>query len=192
MEEERRVSDMKNLAIFLADGFEEIEGLAVVDLCRRAGLTVTMAAIGASLTVNGSHGIRVEADALLENLDFNKLDMLILPGGKLGTQNLEACGALMEKVDAFFEGGKYVAAICAAPSILGHRGILEGRRACCYPGFEEQLKGADVVYEPAVTAGNVITGRGMGCSIHFALKIIEVCCGQERAEQIAKQVVFPG
>lgn len=181
---------MNKLAIFLADGFEEIEGLTVVDLCRRAGLDITTAAIGGTLMVNGSHGIRVEADTLLEKLPFDEMDMLILPGGKLGTRNLESCGPLMEKVDAFFESGKYVAAICAAPTILGHRGILEGRTACCYPGLEDQLKGASVVYEPAVRDGNVITGRGMGCSTPFALKIVEVCCGAEKAEQIAKQVVF--
>lgn len=181
---------MEKLAIFLAEGFEEIEGLTVVDLCRRAGLSITTAAIDSSLMVKGSHGIRVEADTLLEKLDFDEMDMLILPGGKLGTQNLEGCGPLMEKLDAFFKGGKCVAAICAAPTILGHRGILEGKTACCYPGLEDQLRGANVVYEPAVTDRNVITGRGMGCSVPFALKIIEVCCGQEKAEQIAKQVVF--
>lgn len=181
---------MRNLAIFLADGFEEIEGLTVVDLCRRADLSITMVSIGSSLTVNGSHGIKVEADVLLADFDFSSVEMLILPGGKVGTQNLESCNKLMEQVDAFYQTGKYVAAICAAPSILGHRGILDGRKACCYPGFEEHLKGANVVYEPTVTSDHVITGRGMGCSIPFGLAIIAACKGQDEADKIAGQIVY--
>ncbi len=182
---------MDHLAIFLADGFEEIEALTVVDLCRRAGLSITTVSIQDRLMVDGSHGIRVEADVLLQDLDFSRFEMLILPGGKKGTQNLEACKELMGQVDAFYQSGKHVAAICAAPSILGHRGILEGHRAVCYPGFEEQLKGAEVLDVPAVTDGTVITGRGMGCSIPFGLAIIAACRGQEKADEIARQVVYP-
>lgn len=182
---------MDNLAIFLAEGFEEIEGLTVVDVCRRAGLKITMVSVGESLTVKGSHGICVVADELLSEADFSAFEMLILPGGKLGTVNLEKCGALMEQLDAFWKSGKYVAAICAAPSILGHRGILQGRRACCYPGWESHLEGAETVDGPAVIDGNVITGRGMGCSIPFGLAIIEVCRGRDAEEAIAKQIVYP-
>ncbi len=179
-----------NLAIFLADGFEEIEGLTVVDLCRRADLAITMVSIGETKTVHGSHGILVEADKVLSEVDFAEFDMLILPGGKRGTQNLEACEPLMGQVDAFDKAGKYVAAICAAPSILGHRGILKGRKACCYPGFEEHLEGAQVVYEPAITCGHIITGRGMGCSIPFGLAIVAACNGTEASRAIAKQIVY--
>lgn len=181
---------MKKLAIFLADGFEEIEGLTVVDLCRRAGLDITMVSIGESLMVKGSHGIQVKADIRLQEADFNSLDMIILPGGKAGTANLEQCGPLLEQTDAFYQAGKYVAAICAAPSILAHRGILDGRKACCYPSFEQHLAKAELVREPAVVSGNVITGRGMGCSIPFGLAIIGVCCGQEKADEIAAQIVY--
>ncbi len=181
---------MKNLAIFLADGFEEIEGLTVVDLCRRAKLDITMVSIGEDLEVTGSHGIKIWADKRLSELDFEAMDMLILPGGKRGTENLENCVPLMEKLDAFYQAGKFVAAICAAPSILGHRGILKGRKACCYPGWESHLEGAEVVREASVVSGNVITGRGMGCSIPFGLEIIAACCGKETAEEIAERVVY--
>lgn len=183
---------MERLAVFLADGFEEIEGLTVVDVCRRAGLDVAMVAIGDSRTVNGSHGIRVEADRLLSETDFGSIDMLILPGGKLGTVNLEQCAPLMEQIDAFYRTGKYVAAICAAPGILAHRGILAGKRACCHPSVEPQLTaaGAELVRDPAVIAGNVITGRGMGCSVPFGLAIVSVCRGREKADAIAEQIVY--
>lgn len=181
---------MDKLAIFLADGFEEIEGLTVVDLCRRAGLDITMVSIGESAVVKGSHGIQVTADKLLPELDFNSLDMLILPGGKAGTANLEQCGPLLKQLNAFYQAGKYVAAICAAPSILAHLGILKGRRACCYPSFEAHLQDAELVREPAAVSDNVITGRGMGCSIPFGLAIIAACRGQEKADEIAKQIVY--
>ncbi len=185
---------MNQLAIFLADGFEEIEGLTVVDLCRRAGLEITMVSIGETVTVKGSHGIVVTADQTLSDTDFASMEMLILPGGKAGTVNLENCVPLMEQIDAFYRSGKYVAAICAAPSILAHRGILKGRRACCYPTFESHLAagGADVAREAAVISDHVITGRGMGCSIPFGLAIIAACCGQEKADAIAEQIVYGG
>ncbi len=183
---------MKRLAIFLADGFEEIEGLTVVDLCRRAGLDITMVSIGETVTVNGSHGIVVTADRTLADLDFESVEMLILPGGKAGTVNLENCAPLMEQIDRFYQAGKYVAAICAAPSILAHRGILKGRRACCYPTFEAHLTagGAEVTREPAVRSDTVITGRGMGCSVPFGLAVVAACCGQEKADAIAEQIVY--
>ena len=181
---------MKKLAVFLADGFEEIEGLTVVDLCRRAGLSVVMVSVSNSLTVTGSHGIEIKADELLSQTDFQELDMLILPGGKKGTQNLESCTYLMEQLDASYAAGRQIAAICAAPSILGHRGILKGRKACCYPGWEAHLEGADVVYEETAVSGNVITGRGMGCSVAFGLAVIAACCGRKEADRIGEQIVY--
>ncbi len=180
---------MNKIGIFLAKGFEEIEALTVVDICRRAGITVNMVSVG-DLVVEGSHGIQVTADALLQEVDFEEFDMLVLPGGMPGTRNLEACDVLMEQVDAFYERGKYVAAICAAPSVLGHRGILKGREACCYPGFEEELTGAKVVYDPVAVSDHVITSRGMGCAIDFALVITEVFCGTDMSEQLAKAVIY--
>lgn len=181
---------MNKIAVFLADGFEEIEALTVVDICRRAGIEVIMTSVGDSKEVEGSHGIRIQADELFEEVDFDSLDMLVLPGGMPGTRNLEAHKGLMERVDSFYKEGKYIAAICAAPSILGHRGIVKGRRACCYPGFEEQMEGAQVVYEPTAVSGHVITGRGMGCAIPFALAVTAVFCGQEKADELAEGIVY--
>lgn len=181
---------MSKIAIFLAGGFEEIEALTVVDICRRAGIMVTMVSMEKDKIVEGSHGISVCADVLFEEMDFSSLDMLVLPGGMPGTRNLEAHQGLMKQLDTFYKEGKYVAAICAAPTVLGHRGILEGRKACCYPGMEEELTGAEVTYDPVAISGHVITSRGMGCAILFGLAIVSVFYGRDRAEELAKGIVY--
>ena len=156
---------MSKIAIFLANGFEEIEGLTVVDICRRCGLTIDMVSITEEKQVMGSHKIPVTADMTLSQVNFEEYDCLVLPGGGQGTKNLEACEHLMQQIDAFYASGKYIAAICAAPSIFGHRGILKGKRACAYPCFEDHLEGAAVTAGPVEVDGNVITSRGMGTSI---------------------------
>lgn len=183
---------MSKIAVFFAEGYEEIEALTVVDICRRAGIEVQMVSVSGEQTVKSSHGVGVQMDTTFEAVDFDSLDMLVLPGGMPGTRNLEAHQGLMEQVDAFYRAGKYVAAICAAPSILGHRGILQGRKAGCYPGFEEQLTGAQVSLDPASVDGNVITGRGMGCAIPFGLAIVAQLQGQEQADRIAEGIVYLG
>ena len=116
--------------------------------------------------------------------------MIVLPGGGLGTQNLEACEALMAQVDAFVAQGRPVAAICAAPSILGHRGFLKGRKACSYPSFESHLEGAEVMHQPAVIDGNIVTGRGMGAAVPFALAVLEKLQGADTAQKMAAQIVY--
>ena len=181
---------INKVGIFFATGYEEIEALTVVDLLRREDIDITMISITGNQTVKGSHQIAVEMDCLLEKVDFSQLDMLVLPGGGEGTRGLEACEALMQQVDTFYQAGKYICAICAAPSILGHRGMLNGRRACSYPAFEDQLEGAQVQQMQAVVDGNVITGRGMGCSIPFALAIVEQIKGAEAAKQLAEKIVY--
>lgn len=181
---------MRRAAVFLATGYEEIEALTVVDLCRRAGVETDMVSVTGEREVTGSHGISVTADQLLEQIAFAEYDMLILPGGMPGTKNLEAQEALMEQIDAFAEAGKYIAAICAAPSIFGHRGILQGRRACCYPSFESHLAGAEVTQNPVEISGNVITSRGMGTAIPFGLAIVGVLAGKEAADRLAEGIVF--
>lgn len=184
---------MSRLAIFFGTGYEEIEALAVVDILRRAGIEISMVSINDTREVTGSHHITVKMDQLLSEVNFDEISGIVLPGGLMGTENLEACKPLMEQVDAFVKEGKLAAAICAAPSILGHRGHLQGRRACIYPGMEEHLKGAEVVMEaPAVTDGNVITGRGMGAAIPFALKLLEKLQGRAEAEEMAERIVFKG
>lgn len=181
---------MAKTALFLADGYEEIEALAVVDIFRRAGIETDMVSVSNELLTNGSHNIQVMADKLLKDICFDEYDMLVLPGGLKGMQNLEACEILMKEIDSFYEKDKYIAAICASPSIFGRRGILNGREATAYPGFEEELKGATVIDAGAVRYGHVITGRSMGSAIEFGLLLVETLLGEEKAEEIAQQIVF--
>lgn len=181
---------MSKIAIFFATGFEEIEALAVVDICRRMELAVDMVSVTDERSVEGSHGIVVQMDKVFSEVDFDKYDMLVLPGGGLGTKNLEACQELMARLDAFYAAGKYIGAICAAPSIFGHRGFLKGRRACCYPSFESHLEGARVTKGPVEVDGHVITSRGMGTALDFGLAIGGVFCGQEKADDMAAKIVY--
>lgn len=181
---------MKNIAVFFAEGFEEIEALTVVDLCRRAGVQTRMVSVTGQRKVTGSHQIAVGMDALFEEVDFSLLDMIVLPGGMPGTKNLEAHEGLMSQVDAFYSAGKGVAAICAAPSIFGHRGLLKGRKACCYPGFEKDLEGAEVIYDTVAVSNHVITSRGMGCAIDFSLAIISELCGKEVADKMSEAIIY--
>ena len=133
---------MSKACIFLADGFEEIEGLTVVDILRRAGVEIHMVSITGETKVTGSHGIEIKCDTCIGQENFSETELFVLPGGMPGTKNLGACKALTELLAASFEAGKKLAAICAAPSVLGDLGILKGKKACCYPGFEEHLTGA--------------------------------------------------
>ena len=181
---------MKKIAIFFAKGYEEIEALAVVDICRRCGLTIDMVSVTEEKQVEGAHGILVGMDKTFSEVDFGQYDMLVLPGGGEGTKNLEAHEALMAQVDAYYAAGKYIGAICAAPSIFGHRGILKSKKACCYPSFESHLEGAEVTAGPVEISDNVITSRGMGTAIDFGLAIAEVFCGKEVAEDMAKAIIY--
>lgn len=181
---------MKKIGVFFAPGFEEIEALTVVDVCRRAGIEVEMISVEDTDWVEGSHGIRTGMDQPLSQVDTETLDMLVLPGGMPGTVNLERCVPLMEALDRFYQTGRWVAAICAAPRIFAHRGFLEGRRATIYPGMEQELEGAAVTCDGAVTDGHVITGRGMGCAIDFALSIVEALQSFEAAGEISKSIVY--
>ncbi len=181
---------MNRIGVFFAEGYEEIEALTVVDLLRRADIRVDMVSITAEKTVKGSHGIAVGMDQVLSEADFSAFDGIVLPGGMPGTKNLEHCEELMKQVDAFMKDGKLVCAICAAPSILGHRGHLQGRKATAYPGMEGELTGAEWVADKAVTDGNIITARGMGCAIAFGLAIIEKLKGEQAADEMAQKVVY--
>lgn len=181
---------MSKIAIFFATGYEEIEALTVVDICRRCNVEIDMVSVTEEEQVTGSHGISVEMDKLFSEANFEEYDMLVLPGGMPGTRNLEAHEGLMAQVDAFCGAGKYIGAICAAPSVFGHRGILKGKNACCYPGFESHLEGATVSTNPVEVDGNVITSRGMGTAIEFALAIVALFCGTEKAEEMAKSIIY--
>ena len=181
---------MAKTAIFLANGFEEIEALTVVGLLRRAKIEITTASITGDKMVEGSHGIKVEADALLADVDFDSLDMIILPGGMPGTKNLDACESLKAKIAEFDKENKMLGAICAAPTVYGKMGLLNGKKACCYPGCEGDLLGADVVTDETAKDGNIITSRGMGTAIPFGLAIIEHFCGKDVADAMAKAIVY--
>lgn len=181
---------MTNTAIFLADGFEEIEGLMVVDLLRRVGIKVDMVSISDSLTVTGSHKIAVTADKLLKDIDFNTYELLVLPGGMPGTTRLGACEKLCTEVVKVCESGKKIAAICAAPTVFGKLGLLKGKKACCYPDMEDGLLGAEVSFEAVTVDGNITTSRGLGTALSFALSLIEQLLDKETADDLAKKVVY--
>ena len=181
---------MSRIAIFFSEGYEEIEALTVVDLCRRAKLEIDMVGIAGEMVVTGSHGISVKMDKTLQELDFSAYDMLVLPGGLRGTQGLESCESLMKQIDSFYGAGRDIAAICAAPSIFGHRGILKDRNACSYPDFESHLEGAKVSKNPVECSDHVMTSRGMGTAMDFGLAIVERFCGKERRDALAKQIVY--
>ena len=181
---------MKKVCVLLADGFEEIEGLTVVDLLRRAKIYVDTISIMDDYIVHGAHGINVQTEDLFDEVDFDEFDMVVLPGGMPGTLNLKEHEGLRNLIGEFDKKKKYLAAICAAPSILSELGILKGRKACAYPSFEEGLDCAQDVHEAAVTDGHVTTGRGMGAAIPFALKLTELLCGTEKANEIAESIVY--
>jgi 4-methyl-5(b-hydroxyethyl)-thiazole monophosphate biosynthesis len=183
---------MNKIAIFMADGFEEIEGLTVVDIVRRAGIDIDMVSIGGRLEVNGSHGIVIKADKIIADINKDDYNMLVLPGGKVGTENLENCEELVDMIGNFYGAGKYIAAICAAPSIFAHRGFLMGRKATSHPAFESHLTegGATVTHAPVEIDSGIITGQGMGASIEFALAITGIMAGREKADSIAEAIVY--
>lgn len=182
---------MSRIGIFFAEGYEEIEALTVVDLVRRAGLTIDMISVSGAGEVTGSHGITVKMDRTLSETDFSRMDMIVLPGGTAGTTGLENCGVLMDRLDEFYQSGdKYIAAVCAAPSIFGHRGYLKGRKATSYPTFESHLEGAVVTRAAAEVDGHIITGRGMGGSIPFGLAIVEQFLGKNAADELAEKIVY--
>lgn len=181
---------MKHVKVFLADGFEEIEGLTVADLLRRAGVGVDMVSVTGRLGISGAHGIRVEADVLFEEADCDEADMLVLPGGMPGTVHLQEHQGLKELLEDFYSREKYIAAICAAPSILGGLGFLKGRRACSYPSKENELTGAEVVRTPVAVDGNIITSRGMGTAIPFSLELISILCGAEKSDAVRESIIF--
>lgn len=169
--------------MFLANGFEEVEALFPLDLLRRAGLSVTTVGIGGDRIV-GSHGIAVEADISDTMYRDSKPEMVILPGGMPGTLNLDKSPTVESALRAARANGSYLAAICAAPMVLGKRGYLEGKRATCFPGFEEHLLGAAATGAGVEIDGKVITAKGMGVAMEFGLALVGVLCGQEKADEL--------
>ena len=181
---------MSKIGIFMADGCEEIEGLTVVDIVRRAKMEIVMISITGKREVTSSHQVTFLTDALAAEVDYDTLDGIVLPGGMPGTLNLQADETVNKVIRQFAAEGKLVCAICAAPSVLGAAGILEGKWATCHPGFEEKLTGAKVEEKEVVVDGNVITSRGMGTAIPFALEIVRYFADDETVEQVRKGLVY--
>lgn len=173
--------------VFLANGFEEVEALTPVDFLRRCELDVKTVGVSGEVAL-GSHRIPVVCDITVDEVDLEQADAVILPGGMPGTLNLEACQTVQDAVKWCVEHDKWVGAICAAPSVLGHMGVLEGKRATCFPGFEQELKGAKVCVEPVVRDGKIITSRGAGTASQFAFALIEALCSPEQAARMKASV----
>jgi 4-methyl-5(b-hydroxyethyl)-thiazole monophosphate biosynthesis len=171
--------------VFLADGFEEIEAVVTIDILRRAEVEVQTISISSHKEVTGAHGISIIANQLFEGVDFSDAEMLILPGGMPGTKNLEEHARLKTLLAEQAAKCGYIAAICAAPSILGKMGLLRGKEAVCFPGFESTLLGASLSTEKVVHSNTTITAKGAGAATDFALKLVELLKGKTKALQIA-------
>ena len=171
------------IPVFLANGFEEIEALATVDILRQAGVEVVTVGVGGKNAV-GAHGIAVCADIVEDELNIAAIDGVVLPGGMPGTTNLEASNVVQSTVASAYKRGLLVAAICAAPSILGHGGYLSGKKATCYPGFEQELTNAIVTNTGVVRDNNIITASGAGVAVDFALELVRYLVSDEMADAI--------
>lgn len=181
---------MAKIYTFLGEGFEMVEALAVVDVLRRAGSEVVTVSVGKGKAVLSSHNVNVIADTLFEDNNYSDADCLFLPGGMPGTTNLGAHSGLASILKKQAASGKCVAAICAAPSVLGHLGILNGKNATCFPGFEDQLFGANLCKDRVVKDGQIFTSRGMGTAIDLGLALVENFYTKEVAEKISSGIQY--
>lgn len=175
--------------VLLGTGFEETEAIAPVDLLRRAGIEVMTVGLQAK-TVYGSHHIGIEADITIDEMDLTKLSMLVLPGGLGGVASIRGCAPAMDAIRFAHQNGKWLAAICAAPTILAEMGILSGKTAVCYPGCEEGMENVTIAAQAAVRDSNIITGTSAGCAVAFGLALIEALKGAAEAQRIAQQIVI--
>ena len=175
--------------LFLADGFEECEALAPLDILRRANIEIKTVGIGSN-TIVGSHGISVNCDTINKDLTFDNLKGIILPGGMPGALNLENSQTVQDTIDYCVNNNLLISAICAAPQILGHKGILKGKNATCFPGFEEELKGACFKDEKVVCDGNIITACGAGAAFEFGFKILEYFTDKDTTNNLKNTMRF--
>jgi 4-methyl-5(b-hydroxyethyl)-thiazole monophosphate biosynthesis len=175
--------------VHLADGFEEIEALTVVDVLRRAGIEVKTVSVTGSVNVRGVHDITVIADLLFQEADYAGCEMIVLPGGMPGTTNLAGHEGLIRQIGSFAQNGKWIAAICAAPSILGKMSLLKGRRATSFPGYENDMVGVEYTEERVVLDGKFITSRGAGTAMEFALKLVALLKDEQTAVALRKKMI---
>ena len=181
---------MKTIFVFLADGFEEIEALTPVDVLRRAGLSVQTVSVMDEQVVKGAHGVPVMADKMFADVNPEDAEMILLPGGMPGATNLDAHEGLSKMILEFAKAKKDFAAICAAPLVLGNRGLLEGKNATCYPGFETYLQGAEYTAALVEKDDNFITGKGPGAAMEFAFAIVEKYCGAGMVSELKKGMMI--
>lgn len=175
---------MGTIYAFFADGFEEIEAFTSIDVLRRAGLNVEMVTVTEEEVVMGAHDVPVICDSFFKDCDFSDADLILLPGGMPGAGTLSKHGDLNALVTGFVKQGKPVAAICAAPMVLGKLGLLKGKRVTCYPGFEQYLEGAECTGEQVVKDGNIITAIGPGGAMDFALTLVDTLLGKEKVSEL--------
>ena len=176
--------------VFLATGFEDIEAIAPVDIIRRAGLEVQTVSITGEQTVKSAHGVGIVADLLLEGVDFSKAEMLVLPGGLPGSTNLDACKPLTDAIKRHYEAGGAIAAICAAPLVFGHLGLLQGQRATCYPGVSTELWGADYSTALVERDGKIITGKGPAAAFEFGYTIVDYFLGDGASLPLRQGMIY--
>lgn len=181
---------MKKAIVFLADGCEMVEALTPVDLLRRAGVEVVTVSINGKESIISSHKVEIKADQIFEETVAKDADLVVLPGGMPGTRYLGDHAGVTNIVRKLYEEGKYIAAICAAPSVFAQLGLLQGKKAISYPSFEEKLTGAQIVRKEVVVDGNIITSRGMGTALSFGLALVEALMGKECASKIQQEVIF--
>ncbi|MGE5632030.1 MAG: DJ-1 family glyoxalase III [Caulobacteraceae bacterium] len=183
---------MKNVNLYLAEGFEEIEAVTVADVLRRADIGVSMVSVTGRKEVKGAHGIIITADELFEKFDNHTADMIILPGGMPGTRNLGSHAGLKALIMDFAGKNKPIAAICAAPSVIGKLGLYKNKKAACYPGFEDTLEGAILGDDIVVRDENLITSKGPGTAIYFALNLVEFLAGKDVAMELHEGMIVQG
>ena len=181
---------MKTIFVFLAEGFEEIEALTPVDVLRRAGLSVQTVSVMGEQVVAGAHGVPVLADKMFAEINPEDAEMILLPGGLPGATNLDAHEGLSRMILDFAAAEKPLAAICAAPLVLGNRGLLQGKKATCYPGFETYLQGAEYTAALVEKDGNIITGKGPGAAMEFAFAIVEKYCGIDKVNELKQGMMI--
>lgn len=182
---------MKRVALFLANGFEEMEALGTVDILRRAQIAVETVSVTSEKEVEGAHGMTVIADKTFDEFNASEIDMLVLPGGMPGAKNLNEHTELKELLKQFAANpDKTIAAICAAPMVLGGLGLLDGKKAICYPGFEPELIGAKVTDEKVVEDGNIITGKGPGLVFDFGLHLVETIAGVATRKEVQESLLL--
>lgn len=183
---------MAKLYVFMASGSEEVETLAVVDIARRAGIDTALISVSGSKEVTGSHRVTVTCDAVFEDVDFSDGDALYIPGGLPGVENLYAHEGLRALLRDYDASGKRIAALCAAPgAVFGRLGIVNGRKAACFPGFKQFLEGAEYLPDGVVTDGNVTTGRGLGYAIDMGLELVRLLAGEDKMLEVKGKIQHP-